>query len=337
MNANQLLDAIRNAAKSMGVQRLTLTAFCAHTGISSNHILRHFDSWSEACGTAGVDCGPTGRENLRPNPRISEDACICEMRKIADLLGTKVLSKQAFQKHASFSSYTVLKRFGSWARALEAAGLQRNENHHDEIPLPVLAADFLKAAAQLRRIPTVRSVVRRSAHGLNSFTRKWQGYDNFKKLAIKHLLSGGEIPDGELKSLLEAEARRFDPKSLDTAQGTAPFHSGRTLGFRAFAFVPTYEQEVVAIFAAVAEELGFEILSQRVAFPDCLARRRLTGPRNRFADCRIEFELFSRDFVTHGHAVTGCELIVCWEHNWPESPIEVLEMQSPIRKLPGWR
>ena len=58
-----------------------------------------------------------------------------------------------------------------------------------------------------------------------------------------------------------------------------PHEKGRHLGFRAFEFVPTYEQEVVSIFSVVAEELGFVIDAQRPAFPDCEARR-LTN-RNR--------------------------------------------------------
>ncbi len=336
--ASEIIDAIRVTALKLETQRLTFAAFSEESGVNGNQIHRHFDSWSDACRTAGIECGPTGGENLRPNPRIDEATCISELRRVAKLLGSNVLTKRKFDLHASFSSYTVLKRFGGWVQALSLAGLQKHENCRDEIPLLSLAKCFLDTAVELRRIPTVRQVVRRAPYGLNSFTRKWGSYGNFKIEAIALLLEAGAISDDEIRCMLETEFARLDVPSKDCDNNSeANFHTGRTLGFRAFAYAPTYEQEVVGIFGNVAEELGFEIVSQRVAFPDCLARRRLPGPRERFIDCRIEFELRSKDFQTHKHPANGCDLIVCWEHNWEDSPVEVLELQTAIRSLPGWK
>jgi hypothetical protein len=50
---------------------------------------------------------------------------------------------------------------------------------------------------------------------------------------------------------------------------------------------------------------------------------------------RIEFEFESRNFRDHGHDVDGCDVIVCWRHNWTECPahLEVLELQSVIQTL----
>lgn len=336
--SSELLERIRTTARELGVARLTQSAFCAASGITASQILQHFDSWSDACRAAGIQCGPTGGENLKPNPRIDEATCIREMQRVAQMFGTQVLSKRDFDQHASSGSHTVCCRFGRWEHALQAAGLRKHKNHLDEIPLSVLAQDFLNTLVELHHIPTLRQVVRRSTHGLNTFSRKWDGWGNFKREAVRLLLSEKGVLADDVRSILEAEAGRLNLPEASQAQDTiAPFRIGRTLGFRAFAYAPTYEQEVVSLFSSVAEELGFEIITQRAAFPDCLARRRLPGPRKRFADCRIEFELRSRDFVTHGHPTNGCDLIVCWEHNWSEAPLEVLELQSAIRKLPGWR
>ena len=48
---------------------------------------------------------------------------------------------------------------------------------------------------------------------------------------------------------------------------------------------------------------------------------------------RIEFELKSRTFHDHGHNAEHCDLIVCWEDNWPECPVEVLELKGVIATL----
>jgi hypothetical protein len=51
----------------------------------------------------------------------------------------------------------------------------------------------------------------------------------------------------------------------------------------------------------------------------------------------IEFEYQSRNFLLHGHAITGCDLIICWENNWPERPLEILELQKVISAQPALR
>jgi hypothetical protein len=43
---------------------------------------------------------------------------------------------------------------------------------------------------------------------------------------------------------------------------------------------------------------------------------------------KIEFEKESRNFLRHGHLPSGCDLIVCWVHNWPECPVEVIELSK---------
>ena len=45
----------------------------------------------------------------------------------------------------------------------------------------------------------------------------------------------------------------------------------------------------------------------------------------------IEFEHESRNFLKHMHPVKGCDLIVCWKHNWPECPLEVVELSRAVR------
>jgi hypothetical protein len=46
---------------------------------------------------------------------------------------------------------------------------------------------------------------------------------------------------------------------------------------------------------------------------------------------RIEFEYQSRNFVAHFHDVRKCDMIVCWEHNWKECPLEVIELKQHLK------
>jgi hypothetical protein len=47
----------------------------------------------------------------------------------------------------------------------------------------------------------------------------------------------------------------------------------------------------------------------------------------------IEFENESRNFLAHGHKAAGCNMIVCWSHNWPECPLEVVELRTEVKGL----
>jgi hypothetical protein len=46
-------------------------------------------------------------------------------------------------------------------------------------------------------------------------------------------------------------------------------------------------------------------------------------------------ELESRKFREHGHPSAGCDVIVCWRHNWDECPaeIEIVELSSVVKSL----
>jgi hypothetical protein len=50
---------------------------------------------------------------------------------------------------------------------------------------------------------------------------------------------------------------------------------------------------------------------------------------------RIEFEFESRNFRDHEHPASGCDVIVCWRHNWDDCPenIEVVELSGVIKSL----
>ena len=73
-------------------------------------------------------------------------------------------------------------------------------------------------------------------------------------------------------------------------------------------------------------KMGFVVTRLQQEFPDCEALRQVD--RDRWQRVLIEFEYESRNFLAHEHSVDGCNMIVCWNHNWPECPLEVLELKN---------
>jgi hypothetical protein len=105
---------------------------------------------------------------------------------------------------------------------------------------------------------------------------------------------------------------------------------GDAINFRGMVYGPVNEFGVVALFAKLCEEIGFIIEEIRAEYPDCIARRQMKRGWERVA---IEFEYRSSNFVRHGHDPDLCDLIVCWEHDWESSPVQVLSLKQYIAQF----
>jgi hypothetical protein len=75
------------------------------------------------------------------------------------------------------------------------------------------------------------------------------------------------------------------------------------------------------------------VLRMQMGFPDCEALRMVD--EERWQRLRIELEYESRNFLKHLHKTDECDMIVCWKHNWPECPLEVIELSklNTLREL----
>jgi len=96
-------------------------------------------------------------------------------------------------------------------------------------------------------------------------------------------------------------------------------------------YEPINEQGVIFLFAKYHRELGIEYIEGiQQGFPDAFGRRK-TGKVG-YEPVNIEFEFKSLDFKNHQHDPKGCDIIVCWEHNWKECPLEVIELKTAIMR-----
>jgi hypothetical protein len=96
---------------------------------------------------------------------------------------------------------------------------------------------------------------------------------------------------------------------------------GDPIDFRRLRHEPVNEQGVVFLCGMVAKELGFMVEAVQTGYPDCAAKRQIG--RGKWQHVRIEFEYESRNFRDHGYPIDGCDVIVCWRHNWKERLIPV--------------
>jgi len=106
---------------------------------------------------------------------------------------------------------------------------------------------------------------------------------------------------------------------------------GDLINFRGLVYSPMNENGVIFIFGKIIEDLNMYIEEIKPGFPDCVGRR-FSGKG--WERVYIEFEYKSSHFKDHGHNAKDCDIIVCWEHDWPDCPLEVIEIKETIKTLP---
>ena len=109
--------------------------------------------------------------------------------------------------------------------------------------------------------------------------------------------------------------------------------TGGILGVRGIVYEPINEQGVILLFAALCHDLGFMIEGIRSGFPDALLRRR--NMKGTWNSCRAEFEYKSSNFKQHKHDPKGCNIVICWENDWTDCPLEVVCLKDVARKFKG--
>jgi len=249
---------------------------------------------------------------------------IAALKSLASRLKKKP-TRREFRHATGLSGYAIRKAFGAYWKLLRECGYETHSSAAfipDEILLKGLR-DAIEAADGVVRAEEHR---RHSRNDPRTVARRWGGWDR----ALAALRDWLELNEPGFPHLPALRQHCQGMRNL-VPQPPAPRY-GELLRFRALDHEPVSESAVVFLFGLVAEELGFVIETVNAKFPDAVGRRRTD-------DCwrhvRIEFEHRSRNFCDHGHDPRGCDLIICWEHNWPECPVEVLELRREIAMLPN--
>ncbi len=272
---------------------------------------------------------------------LDPDDVLNAIRDAAATLG-RTPSRSEFLSRTGTTEYQILKHFPSWNEAVESSGLKPHVSNVFIKP-SVLLEDWGKLVRRLRQIPTRDQYRREGSYSPGVFERK---FGPWSAVPVKFREFAQGNPDWlDVVALLPIER----PKSIPSAEpargatstGLLNLHSrlddrptyGSPIDFRGLRHEPVNEQGVVFLFGMVARELGYHVEAVQTGYPDCEAKRQIS--QGKWQRVRIEFEFESRNFRDHGHPTDGCDVIVCWRHNWPECPttLEVVELNSIIATL----
>ena len=114
-----ILDEVRRVAALVNEPTLSKSTFREHSRVSPTTIERRFGTWKKGLAAAGLS-----ERSDSSNSPVAEEQVLSELRRVAQLLGTDRFSRAEFDAHARFKGDVVRRRFGTWHKAMRAAGLQ---------------------------------------------------------------------------------------------------------------------------------------------------------------------------------------------------------------------
>jgi len=244
------------------------------------------------------------------------------------------------------TEYQVLKHFPSWREAVRAAGLQP---HSTNMPIDpsVLLEDWGELVRRTRRIPTRDQYRREGAYSPGVFEKKFGPWSNIPRqfrifaesrpewadvvVLIPTEVARAPFPDSQTPPTTNLSGQGSSTQRYPKLDNRPTY--GNPIDFRGLRHEPVNEEGVVFLFGMVARELGYLVEAMQAGYPDCEAKRQVDA--GKWQRVRIEFEYESRNFRDHGHSPDGCDIIVCWRHNWTECPpnLEIVELSTVIRTL----
>jgi hypothetical protein len=270
---------------------------------------------------------------------LTREAVIEAARRIAAEVGG-MLSKTDFERLSRIGDYHLYRLFpdGGWSEIRELAGIERHPLDRDPLTDDMLIREFVRVATDLERIPTWAVFDSKAKISADTIRRRFGGMQG----TLKRVMDWLDVhdPKSPLRQHMQTKSRHEIPIPPQPSNQMPVASSdwiklpgmvfGQPIDFRGLRHAPINEQGVVFLFGMIAYELGFIVESVQTGYPDCEAKRCVNRKTQKWQRVRIEFEFRSSNF---DHDPAGCDVIVCWEHDWPECPLEVVELRTIIDRL----
>jgi hypothetical protein len=216
---------------------------------------------------------------------------------------------------------------------VQEAGISIHPSHHIRIPDIKLFQEYFRIKEKLNHFPSYPEFFQESNYSIGVYENRFGNFTGFRKHALQYGMDNGLIKPEIAQPAIEnlQDRSKHSEGSYEVVQDRPVL--GERIDFRSLLHAPINELGVVYLFGILSDDLGFSVESIQNGFPDCEAKRRVKG--NRWQRVRLEFEYASSNFQDHKHDITQCDLIVCWDHNWSNCPLEVISLKEYLKQSQG--
>jgi len=269
-------------------------------------------------------------EKMDGGKNMTREEVIAAIQACTEKLG-RVPTRVELAKLAGLSRHDVNRYFGNYMTALKECGLEKTGGGL-KLGVERIFEDWTRTVRANKKLPTAFEFEKESRYSVRPFRRLFGSWskvpEGMKRYAMERGLTNDwqdvlELIDGEANGQADGQ-REAGGRAAGQILADRPVY-GRVLRPCPLVCAPVNEAGVIFLFGALAEGMGFQMLRIQAEYPDGEALR--TMAENRLQRVKIEFEYESRNFLRHNHDAAMCDLIVCWEDNWPEAPLEVIELK----------
>lgn len=271
---------------------------------------------------------------------MTREEVVKTIREAAEKLG-RPPSLPELQKMTRVSRQKIRRLFGTYTWTLRECGL--GVRHRKQtIETEKLFEDWTAAVRRLKKVPSMKEFEEVSEYTVGPFQREFRTWTRVPEAMVEYAGKHGLMNEWQDVMKIVTEWRECGLAATSGKWPGTAWQPGRVrddrpvygmaMTPRAMLNEPTNEQGVIFLFGAMAVQLGFMVTLIQTGFPDCQALRMVA--ERRCQQVRIEFEYESRNFLRHAHDVNGCDVIVCWVHNWPECPLEVIALSEQLKTKP---
>lgn len=269
-------------------------------------------------------------------PKSSKEEVIAAIQACAAKLG-RVPSQADLKQEMGVGPKFFVRQFGNYTKALQACGLEGRGGGF-MISTEKLFLEWARIVREIGEIPSIAEYALHSKYSLTPLKKRFGDWTDVPTGLVQYAQANGHAEEwADVLELAKKHKRRAKTGGW-TTKPVPEWPASRVLKDRpvygaplmntALGFAPVNEMGVVYLFGMLAGKLGFMVTWMGTSYPDCEAIREVEP--GRWQRVRIEFEFESRNFMHHFHNPEECDLIVCWEHNWAESPLEVVELRKAI-------
>jgi Homing endonuclease associated repeat len=264
---------------------------------------------------------------------LSRDEVMAAIRECARQLGRNPTFPE-LKRLGQVTPHDIRTHFGTFSRAQRETGLAPKGGGY-RVETVQLFLDWAAIARKLGKVPSMSDYAMHGAYSISPLLRRfgnWNGVPRGMRQFAEE--NGLAVEWADVLSMVREHQQELAPIKT-SATPKARLLAGRPvygppMAPAGLAHEPVNEAGVIYLFGMVAGRLGYVVTHLQTEFPDCEALREVEA--GRWQRIRIEFEFESRNFLAHGHAAGECDLIVCWLHNWPECPLEVVELSKVVNR-----
>jgi hypothetical protein len=219
-----ILDELRRVAALVADNPLTLARFDALARVSYSLVHQRFGGWRQALDRAGLGHRYSGRKVTAKQRaglarRMSNAALLEELRRLARLKHDAPLTVRDVDRSPCMSRSVLVLRFGSWAAALQRAGLRQSQLGR-RFTGQQCFENLAMMWARLGRPPTIDEMRRRPSRiGPRAYVQRFGGWRATLEAFVRRMQAARGDPQAQKAVRAEWDPpRRRRDRALAEAQ-----------------------------------------------------------------------------------------------------------------------